>query len=255
MQDGDGGAKLARRHRRRRGWPCGGLPARPTRLREGGTVKTPSRLALHTLVGATAATMVATFALVAPAQAAAPTAVRAPEQDRRSVEEAVELLEPFVHRSEQDGTFVLDAPVPLTREIGSETHQAILGGMDLVNGMVLSGDFVSTPDLRVVPRSSANAGEVTPYHHGVNSWDCGWVSCTIALDRGNTTQLIQLLLDGASVGVVASLLCFLFGGNTCTGLSLAATAILGLGSRVITRCSNAHGVWIRYGLGSWCGGQ
>lgn len=225
-------------------------------------MRTTARLAVRSVIVSTVAAVVATVALVAPAQA---DGAQTPESGTVSapvagaaagpLEQAVGELEPYVSRSEADGTFVLDAPRELLAEIEPEIHQSILDGMELINGLIRSGALVSTPDLRAVPAGSDASGGVSPTHHGVNSLDCGWVNCTLKLDRANTSNVIALLAIGAGAAALTSAICAMLAAGTCTPVAAAAAAILTIGGGVLELCANSHGVWVRYGLGSWCGGQ
>lgn len=174
---------------------------------------------------------------------------------------AVAILEPYVVRSPDDGTFLLDAPAPVVESVAPAKYVAILDGMEMVNGLILAGILESTEDLRAVPAGSGVTGQHTGsgvgiLHHGKNEITCSWVNCTLRLDAFWTNKLVSALAAGAGAAGIASVLAAA-GVITSPGAipSGLAAGILALGSAAISFCSNSHGVWIRWGLGAWCGGQ
>lgn len=222
-------------------------------------MRTRVRLAPRTLAVAIATALAMTLINAAPAQAnqlADSELARSHELDQSMV-----LLEPYVSRSETDGSFSLDAPPPVIESIDADVYASIVGGMTLINTMITAGALISTDNLQAYPagagargqESGADAGVLS---HGENSFSCNWVYCTLKLNAFWTGKLIDALLTGAGAATVAALLAaagvFTSPGSVPSGLT---AAILALGAQVIKLCANSHGVWIRFGLGSWCGGQ
>lgn len=176
------------------------------------------------------------------------------------LDQAVETLEPYVSRSAEDGTFALDAPPRVIRSVAPGVYATVLEGMEFVNGLILAGVMVSTDDLRVAPAVSATTDQEVRSDaeilRGKNEITCSWVNCTLRLDAYWTNKLVSALAAGAAAAGIASLLATAGVITSPAAIpSGLAAGILALGSAGVAFCSNEHGVWIRWGIGSWCGGQ
>jgi hypothetical protein len=173
----------------------------------------------------------------------------------------MEHLAPYVSRSTLDGTFVMNAPPRLIERIEPEAYSSVVEGMGRVNEMISAGFLVSTESLQAFPTTAGPSGQermvdAGVLSHGVNSFSCNWVYCTLKLNSFWTGKLIDALNAGASAAGLAAVLAAAGVFTSPGAVPSAVTAgILVLGAGVIKLCSNSHGVWIRFGLGSWCGGQ
>jgi hypothetical protein len=212
---------------------------------------------------ATAAIVATTLLNAVPAQANEQASAGIATDVARSHElgQVMERLEPYVSRSTVDGTFALSAPPRMIEKIEPEAYSSVVEGMSRVNEMISAGLLVSTESLQAFPVTASSSGhegaiDAGVLNHGVNSFSCNWVYCTLKLNAFWTGKLIDALNAGASAAGLAAVLAAAGVFTSPGAVPSAVTAgILVLGAGVIKLCSNSHGVWIRFGLGSWCGGQ
>lgn len=155
----------------------------------------------------------------------------------------IKLLEKYVVR-QKNGTFKLDLPKNIQKNIDTDILNNITASMGFVNSLIEKGKLKSTDSLTVYDPSVKNYS----IQGNVNQIVWKWYGYDLYLDNTNTNKILADLAAGASADtILAAITGMVPGGAILSGELWIADGIIGLGAAAIMHANAAgNGIIISY---------